>query len=88
MSRLKHVLGAKAVLCPGLHVEFLDEATGEKDEWLYEEGLKDYLLGELREAEILPDEPFTGSLQGNIEAVDWALVWHKVARMLTGYVPA
>ena len=75
VSRLKHVLRAKAVLCPGLHVEFLDEATGEKDEWLYEEGLKDYLLGELREAEILPDEPFMGSLQGNIEAVDWALVW-------------
>ena len=29
VSRLKHVLRAKAVLCPGLHVRFTDEHTGE-----------------------------------------------------------
>ena len=36
--RLKHVLRAKAVLCPGLQVNFLDEASGEKEAWYYEDG--------------------------------------------------
>jgi len=30
--QLKHVLKAKAVLCPGLRMKFFNEATGEKDE--------------------------------------------------------
>ncbi len=75
VPRLKHVLRAKAVLCPGLQVTFIDENTGEKDVWLYEDGLKAYLLDELNGAECLPEEVFTGCLSGNEEAVDWALVW-------------
>ena len=43
-SRLKHVLRAKAVLCSGLKVTFNNEATKEKEEWYYEDGLQDYLL--------------------------------------------
>ena len=35
IPRLKHVLRAKAVLCPGLHVSFTDEKTGEEESWLY-----------------------------------------------------
>ncbi len=75
VPRLRHVLRAKAVLCPGLQVTFIDETSGEKDVWLYEDGLKAYLLDELNGAECLPEEVFTGSLSGNQEAVDWALVW-------------
>ncbi len=75
IPRLKHVLRAKAVLCPGLKVTFKDEASKEQDEWYYEDGLKDYLKGELGGAEILPQEIFVGSFSGNLEAVDWALVW-------------
>ena len=73
--KLKHVLRAKAVLCPGLKVSFVDENTGEKDEWFYEYGLKDYLLSELHNLPVLPDEPFVGSFAATNEAVDWALVW-------------
>ncbi len=73
--KLKHVLRAKAVLCPGLKVSFLDENTGEKDEWFYEYGLKDYLLSELQNIPVLPDEPFVGNFAAANEAVDWALVW-------------
>ena len=47
LSRLKHVLRAKAVLCPGLEVRLHDEASGEKLQWCYEEGVRDYLVGEL-----------------------------------------
>lgn len=75
VSRLKHVLRAKAVLCPGLKVTFHDEFSGEDDEWFYEDGLRAYLLDALSEETLLPEEPFMGSLAGNDEAVDWAVVW-------------
>jgi topoisomerase-4 subunit B len=75
LSRLKHVLRAKAVLCPGLTVRLHDEASGEKLEWRYEEGVRDYLLGELGDVARLPEEPFVGNLAGNHEAAEWALVW-------------
>lgn len=44
LRQLRHVLRAKAVLCPGLKVTFNDESSGDRDYWCYEDGLKDYLL--------------------------------------------
>lgn len=75
VSRLIHVLRAKAVLCPGLHVSFKDENTGELLEWYYQDGLRAYLVDALQDAERLPAEPFTGSFAGNTEAADWAVIW-------------
>jgi topoisomerase IV subunit B len=75
VSRLRHVLRAKAVLCPGLKVTFLDEQTGEKDEWYYEDGLKDYLAGATQEWITLPESPFVGDFAGTTEAVSWAVQW-------------
>lgn len=75
IPRLKHVLRAKAVLCPGLQVSFVDQKSGEKDSWLYEGGLQDYLGENLFDKETMPQEPFTGNLSGANEAVDWALTW-------------
>lgn len=75
IPKLKHVLRAKAVLCSGLRVIFNDEKAKEKQEWCYEDGLTGYLIDELQGYEILPPEPFTGSLSGAEEAVDWAVVW-------------
>ena len=75
VSRLRHVLRAKAVLCPGLTVTFKDEASGEVDEWYYEDGLKDYLTGSLQDCEIIPEDAFIGEMAGNEEAVSWALAW-------------
>ena len=75
IPRLRHVLRAKAVLCPGLKVTFRDEKSGETEEWHYEDGLNAYLREALNGAEILPQEMFTGSMSGNEEAVDWALAW-------------
>ena len=79
VSRLKHLLRAKAVLCPGLKVVFQDE-TASKDEeklfeWFFEYGLEDYLGAELEGLELLPEVPFTGSMSGKDEAVDWAVQW-------------
>ena len=75
VPRLQHVLRAKAVLCPGLRVSFLDEATNERMEWFYESGLKSYLLDAIGDAVCVPDGPFVGSMQGGREEVDWAVIW-------------
>lgn len=75
VPKLQHILRAKAVLCPGLHVTFHDEASKEKLEWQYQDGLKDYLLDELARATLLPEEPFIGHVEGNNEVADWAVVW-------------
>jgi topoisomerase-4 subunit B len=75
VRQLEHVLRAKAVLCPGLKVCFRDEAADETIEWRYEAGLKDYLLDALQDQPTLPEAPFTGRMEGNTEAADWAVVW-------------
>jgi len=75
VTRLKHVLRAKAVLCPGLRVKFYVEKTKESVEWMYADGLSDYLLTSLSDYELLPTQPFVNSLQGEHEAVDWAVLW-------------
>jgi len=75
VRQLRHVLRAKAVLCPGLEVVFRDENTGETESWQYEDGLKDYLAEALQGWELLPADPFTGSMAARDEAADWAVVW-------------
>ena len=74
-SKLQHALKAKAVLCPGLKVTLKIEKTGEKEEWQYTEGLEEYLIEAIGETKHIPDSPFSGSVTGENEAVDWALVW-------------
>jgi len=73
--KLKHVLRAKAVLCPGLEMTLRDESNDETHSWRYENGLKDYLLIQLADAECIPEEPFMGSLEGSRAAADWAVIW-------------
>lgn len=75
LRQLLHVLRAKAVLCPGLEVRFLDENSGEKYRWQYVDGLKDYLLDALQGMPLLPEEPFIGAISSQREAADWAVVW-------------
>ena len=79
IARLKHVLRAKAVLCSGLRVSFVDNtAEGDKsqsEEWYFEDGLTDYLTQSTQGWPVLPEQPFTGSMQGNDEAVEWAVQW-------------
>lgn len=75
VPRLRHVLRAKAVLCPKLRVKFKDEAKGETDEWYYEDGLTDYLADATIDFPVIPEAPFVGSFSGSNEAADWALQW-------------
>lgn len=75
VTRLRHVLRAKAVLCPGLTVTFKDEQSGETDKWFYEDGLSDYLNAATQGWETLPATPFVGTFSGTTEACDWAVQW-------------
>ena len=75
VPRLKHVLRAKAVLCPGLKVSFSDEASGEQIIWHYQDGFTDYLREALGQTALLPDPPFVGHVSSAHEAADWALTW-------------
>ncbi|MDN3517640.1 DNA topoisomerase IV subunit B [Aquisalimonas lutea] len=75
IPKLRHILRAKAVLCPRLEVVFRDEAGDEETVWYYEDGLRDYLAGALVDLPRLPDELFTGRMTGNTETVEWALAW-------------
>lgn len=75
VPRLKHILHAKAVLCPGLHVRFFDEPSEEEVVWHYQDGLADYLCTALEHVERLPDPPFLGRMSSAQETVEWAVVW-------------
>ncbi len=63
MSRLRHSLRAKAVLCPGLHVTFSDKQNHKQEEWFYEEGVISYLKEVCVNTINLPKEPFHGHFQ-------------------------
>ena len=75
LTRLKHLLRAKAVLSPGLKMTFIDEVSKEKTEWYFEDGLKDYLNDALDGTERLPLEGFIGESHAENEGVDWAIAW-------------
>jgi topoisomerase-4 subunit B len=76
VTKLLHVLRAKAVLCPGLKIRFDDKISKETTEWYYEDGLRDYLYQSVKDFITLPDDtPFVGQTTGNGEAADWAVMW-------------
>lgn len=77
VAPLLRLLKAKAVLCPGLHIRWINEQTGETTTWFYESGLEEYLLAELKGEETIPEQPFTGKFAAKTETVDWAVVWVK-----------
>jgi DNA topoisomerase IV, B subunit len=74
-SRLRHLLRAKAVLCSGLEIKFIDKVNDTEDTWLYQDGLNDYLMEAVNGLVTLPEQPFIGEFKGEKEAVSWALLW-------------
>ena len=75
VSRLRHLLRAKAVLCSGLEIKFIDKVNNTEDTWLYQDGLNDYLMEAVNGLVTLPEQPFIGEFKGEKEAVSWALLW-------------
>lgn len=83
VSRLKHLLRAKAVLCPGLKIGLKEDATGEETVWHYQNGLPEYLLDQIGPVECLPEQPFVGAMESAGEAAEWAVVWADGAKEAT-----
>lgn len=75
VSRLIHVLKAKAVLCFGIEIVFKNQINHTKKRWYYESGLAEYLLESVSGYPLLPDVPFIGSYSSDSEMVDWAVLW-------------
>ena len=75
IAKLKHLLRAKAVLCPGLTVRLKDSFSDEQHEWCFQDGISDYLLSAVGTAVCLPAAPQCGGVQSESEAVDWAFMW-------------
>lgn len=75
VSRLRHLLRAKAILSPKLTINFTDHINNTTETWYYEDGLADYLIEAVQNYESLPNPPFVGNVQSENEAVSWALCW-------------
>ena len=72
---LTYQLRAKAVLCPGLSITFVDKAQRKEEQWLYEGGLQDYLVEAVDGFERLPHIPFVGDFTAKEEGAAWAVTW-------------
>ncbi len=74
-AKLRQVLRAKAVLCPGLRVTLDDQIGGTRDEWFYTGGLHEYLAEQLGKGKWLPAETFYGRRDIDGGSLDWAFAW-------------
>jgi len=77
IPQLKHLLRAKAFLCPGLKLKFRNQQNNDTEEWFYQDGVKGYLTSTLIDTNRIPDPPFVGSFATENEAVEWALTWFQ-----------
>ncbi|MBU0744426.1 MAG: DNA topoisomerase IV subunit B, partial [Gammaproteobacteria bacterium] len=77
IPQLKHVLRAKAFLCPGLKLTFHNEQTNDTEEWHYEDGVKGYLTSTLIDTNRIPEIPFVGNFATENETVEWAITWFQ-----------
>ena len=76
MTRLRHLLRAKAVLCPGLRMSLSIEGKPEDSvSWYYEDGLKQYLEQSIGDAECVPEMTIQHTAQGVQETTDYVLKW-------------
>ena len=72
---LKHLLKAKAVLCPGLQIDYFDEKKNERIKWIFDEGLSDYLDEFSGCNEKLLDETIIFTKTSDDQALDVAVNW-------------
>ena len=74
-KQLKHLLKAKAVLCPGLTIDFFDEKKKEKIKWFFEDGLKSYLEEASGETNLLLDESILTAKKSKEHEVEFVINW-------------
>ena len=77
MSVLKHLLKAKAVLCPGLKIQLFDEKKSEKKEWQFEDGLASYLAESEESDSFLLKESVYCSKLDKESGLDFIINWSE-----------
>ncbi|WP_321789000.1 DNA topoisomerase IV subunit B [Burkholderia pyrrocinia] len=86
LGELQRLLRSKAVLLPGVEVVLVNEKTGERQTWKYEDGLRGYLLDEMNGSELLiplfEGERFADSRSGDDtfaegEGASWVVAWSE-----------
>ncbi|HIM58105.1 MAG TPA: DNA topoisomerase IV subunit B [Gammaproteobacteria bacterium] len=75
VTKLRHNLRSKAVLCPGLEINFYNEIDDTTDKWLYKDGLKDYLSMALDGLDCLPTSPFVVDFASEEQQLNCSLAW-------------
>ena len=83
IKKLRHNLRSKAVLCPGLEINFKNEIDETEDTWLFKDGIKDYLQASLDGLECVPSIPFVTSFETKEEQLDCALTWTENTSNIT-----
>ena len=83
IKKLRHNLRSKAVLCPGLEVNFKNEIDETEDTWLFKDGIKDYLQASLDGLECVPSIPFVASFETKEEQLNCALTWTENTSNIT-----
>lgn len=73
---LKHILKAKAVMAAGLHIVFVDELNDESTEWMFENGLVDYIAEATEGNVIIPEIAFFGEGSGDRSTCEFAICWN------------
>jgi topoisomerase-4 subunit B len=78
IKTLKHLLKAKAVLCPGLTIEFTNEKkSNDKEKWYFEDGLKSYLVDSSEGLELVLDDSIVCSKQSDVQELEFAINWSQ-----------
>ncbi|EMN5127905.1 DNA topoisomerase IV subunit B [Burkholderia contaminans] len=86
LGELQRLLRSKAVLLPGVEVVLINEKSGERQTWKYEDGLRGYLLDEMNGSELLiplfEGERFADSRSGDDtfaegEGASWVVAWSE-----------
>ena len=75
INHLKHLLKAKAVLCPGLTIDFFYEKKSERLRWFYEDGLKGYLSESSDGVELILQDSILCSKSSEAQEVEFVLNW-------------
>ena len=76
VKELKHLLKAKAVLCPGLTIEYSNEKkSNDKEKWYFEDGLKSYLAESAEGLELVLEESIICSKKGDVQELEFAINW-------------
>ncbi|CAG2284365.1 MULTISPECIES: DNA topoisomerase IV subunit B [Burkholderia] len=86
LGELQRLLRSKAVLLPGVEVVLVNEKTGERQTWKYEDGLRGYLLDEMNGSELLiplfegerfADARSTDETFAEGEGASWVVAWSE-----------